>query len=188
MAHLSENTAGILDVKSEPGTYLLYGGTEVYRLTMETAASSLVAGKKVFWVDGDNSFNPYILSTAAKRTGINPVTMLSLLFIARAFTAHQLGAMVVRYLAPALARDPDALGIIYNPLSLCLDPDVSSHDARRVLQQITKVMKESQIQRCRLIVVCPDIERRTASKEGHVKAKEHLFNMLHAVCNRKLPD
>src|SRR3989304_8043508 len=188
MAHLSENTAGILDVKSEPGTYLLCSGAGVCRATMEIAASFLVAGKKVFCVDGDNSFNPYILSATAKRMGINPHPLLRQIFVARAFTAHQLGAMVVRYLAPALARDPDALGIIYNPLSLCLDPDVSSHDARRVLQQITKVMKESQIQRCRLIVVCPDIERRTASKEGHVKAKEHLFNMLHAVCTRKLPD
>jgi len=81
MAHLSENTAGILDVKSEPGTYLLCSGAGVCRATMEIAASFLVAGKKVFWVDGDNSFNPYILIPNIIYLGNNYLSVFQIIFM-----------------------------------------------------------------------------------------------------------
>lgn len=123
---------------------------------MDIAASFLSKGEKVFWVDGGNLFNPYMLTEAAKRLNINPQPLLRRLFVARAFTVHQLVAMIIRHLGPALNKHPDALGVIFNPMALCSNPDVPKTEAKRAMRQIAVEVERIKAKGHRLIVAIPD--------------------------------
>ncbi|MBI4714566.1 MAG: hypothetical protein HY760_01230 [Nitrospirae bacterium] len=135
---------------------LLRGDPEIRTLALELAASVLVTEGRVFWVDGGNAFDPYRLTEAAKRLGIDPHPLLRRLFVARAFTAHQLGAMVTRRLVPALENDPQALAVLSDPLTLCCDPDVSPSDAERVVRQVAAAIRSLRQSGYRVLVVSPD--------------------------------
>lgn len=139
----------------EGGVYLLYGDAVVEKIALELAASYLLTGERVFWVDGGNSFNPYALTEAAKRLNLDPHPLLRRLFVARAFTVYQLGALVARRLKPALEKYPGALGVIFDPLALCMDQDISRSEVLRVLRQIASDIKHLREKGKRLIVASP---------------------------------
>lgn len=151
----SQHNPKMPHLQLDKSTYLISGRQEVEVSAMEIVATFLVRGEKVFWVDGGNSFNPYMLTEAAKRLSINPHTLLRRLFVARAFTVHQLVSMIVRRLAPALDKHPDALGIIFDPLALCRNPDVPEAEAGRAVKQIVAEIKRIQKKGYRLIVAIP---------------------------------
>ncbi len=134
------------------GTDLISSRQEVKSSAMEITVSFLVAGEKVFWVDGGNSFNPYMITAAAKRLAINPHSLLRRLFVARAFTVHQLVSMITKHLGPALDKNPDALGVIYDPLALCSNPDVPKTEAGRAVKQIAVEIRRIRKKGHRLIV------------------------------------
>jgi len=136
------------------GIYLLYGCSGIRRIIFEIVASHLIAGGKVFWVDGANAFNPYALTEAAKRLGIDPRPLLKHLFVARAFTVYQLEALIARRLETALKGCPDGLGVIFDPITLCLDEDLSKGEAIRVLHKIASGIKTLRNRGYRSIVVC----------------------------------
>ncbi|MDD5435268.1 MAG: hypothetical protein PH343_07550 [Nitrospira sp.] len=144
--------------RRSPDTFhgTLTGRYEVETIAMEIAASFLKRGEKVFWVDGGNSFNPYMLTEAAKRLNINPQPLLRRLFVARAFTVHQLMAMIIRHLGPALDKHPDALGVIYDPLALCSNPDVPKTEAKRAMKQIAVEVERIKAKGHRLIIAMPE--------------------------------
>lgn len=144
---------------------------------MELAASYLVAGGRVFWVDGGNSFNPYRLTEAAKRLGMDPAPLLRRLFVARAFTVYQLEALIRRRLKPSLERYPDALGVIYDPLALFMDGEVGEVIVLRVLRQITSEIKGLKARGYRLIVLCPD-------RGLKIQSRDNLFNILGKTATR----
>lgn len=168
----------------EGGVYFLYGDPVVEIVAMDLAASYLMTGKRVFWVDGGNSFNPYALTEAAKRLNINPHPLLKRLFVARAFTVYQLGALIARRLKPAIERYPDALGVIYDPLALCMDQDVSRGEVVRVLRQITSDIRHLREKGYRLIVVIP---RQAIGLAGfRIKGRDNLINILSSSATRMI--
>ena len=138
------------------GTDLISDRQEVKSTAMGSAVSFLVAGEKVFWVDGGNSFNPYMITAAAKSLAINPHPLLRRLFVARAFTVHQLVSMITKHLGPALDKHTEALGVIYDPLALCCNPDVPKTEADRAVKQIDVEIRRIRKKGHRLIVASPD--------------------------------
>jgi hypothetical protein len=73
---------------------LLLGGNECVQLLHSAVLSALTAEEgNAFWIDGCNAFNPYTLVEAAERYGMDADGLLQRIFIARAFTAHQLNAI-----------------------------------------------------------------------------------------------
>jgi hypothetical protein len=63
----------------------------LFRLCVSSVVSS---GRDAMFVDGWNSFNPYILSKIAKSFGAEPRKVLSRIHVARAFIEYQMDALI----------------------------------------------------------------------------------------------
>jgi hypothetical protein len=84
----------------------------LFRLCVSSVVSS---GRDALFVDGWNSFNPYSLSKIAKSFGAEPRKVLSRIHVARAFTDHQMDALI-HGLQDAIEQwNPAVLAISYLP-------------------------------------------------------------------------
>jgi len=85
-------------------------------------------------VDGENSFDPFIFANAARRVGLSPDRVLRHLFVSRAFTCHQLQALIVERLIPELRKTGSRIIIILGLLATFYDEQVPVWEAQRLLR------------------------------------------------------
>ncbi|MBM4288965.1 MAG: hypothetical protein FJ135_12640, partial [Deltaproteobacteria bacterium] len=97
---------------------LLTFGESMRPLTAAAAAWGVARGLRVFVVDGANRFDPYLLARESRKRGLSPEQVLSQVWVARAFTCHQLVQLVQEGLPARLAGAEPALVILLGPCSL----------------------------------------------------------------------
>ena len=107
---------------------------------------------QVVYVDGGNTFNPYAISALAQEYSLDPRSVLEGIFISRAFTAHQLTALVHERLEEALKRYRSKLVIISDITGLFLDRDVPWEEAEDLYKKMTKSLSDLASRR-RVIIV-----------------------------------
>lgn len=93
-------------------------------------------GRRLYCLDGGNTFNPYRLAALARQQGLDPGAMLERVFISRAYTCHQLAAAAESMLAPlADEATPPLVGIL-GIERLFLDDDVPLYERRHLFEQL----------------------------------------------------
>lgn len=138
-----------------PRLGLVEGPPGVDRAVLAAVTRALVGGGRVVWVDGGNHFDPYLAARVARTLGVNDRPVLERLFISRAFTAHQMAALVGERLAPgARAREASAV-VVSDPLPLFGDPDIPRPEARRLFEATVRALVGLAAERP-VVVVCPD--------------------------------
>jgi hypothetical protein len=111
---------------------LLSGGESAHSLCMRIAARAACRRNRVVFICGDNRFDPYAISRAAKVTGVRPEDALRSIKVARAFTAYQLSELVSRLDSGAT----EDVVVISGPCSTFFDEDVSAVDAARLFYRM----------------------------------------------------
>ena len=100
----------------------------------------------VVFVDGGNSIDPHGIVRAAKRVGLERLDVLPRIRVARAFTAHQMAALVVDRLDEQVAESGARLVVLSCLPELYLDEDVPYGEAHqlflRSLRRIREVTEE----------------------------------------------
>jgi hypothetical protein len=91
-AHIERASA--LCLRPAPGKLAGFFGTGAHRLALRALARPLVAGEPVVAVDGGNRFDPYEISKAERALGGNGRVALSRILVSRAFTCHQMEALL----------------------------------------------------------------------------------------------
>ncbi len=87
-------------------------------------------------IDGANAFDPYLISTIARRIGLAPGRLLRQIRISRVFTCYQLEALLDERLPRVRERfDPYAL-FLSGPLEALLDEEIHTGEAARVFRRI----------------------------------------------------
>jgi len=120
------------------GLILLQGVPFVMRLGLTIAVRSLMAGDRLCWVDGINAFDPYAVARLAKRAGRNPKELLARVYVSRAFTCHQLHALVVGRLPQAVNELP-ADGVVAVGLGATFhDHEVSPPEAAALFEEVVQ--------------------------------------------------
>jgi hypothetical protein len=99
---------------------------------MHIAAHAACKRNRVVFICGDNRFDPYAISRAAKAMGARPEDALRAIRIARAFTAYQLSELVDR-LGAGSGED---FVVISGPCSTFFDEDVPLVDAARLFYRM----------------------------------------------------
>ena len=94
-------------------------------------------GSSVIFVDGGNTFNPYSVSSTARKYNLNPRSALQHIFISRVFTAYQLTSLVVEKLNQALRDFESRLVVISDMTSLFLDRDIPKTEAKLMFNKLT---------------------------------------------------
>jgi hypothetical protein len=117
-------------------TALLTFGDGMRPLTAAAAAWGVARGLRVFVVDAANRFDPYQLAREGRKRGLRPEQVLSRVWVARAFTCHQLVQLVQENLPVELAGVEKALVILLGPCSLFYDEQVPLAERRRLFRSL----------------------------------------------------
>lgn len=128
-------------------------GDGATRLVLQTLAGPLLRGETVVAVDGGNRFDPYEIGKAAKALGGDGKEALSRIRISRAFTCHQMEALLSLRLPGALARFDAQLALIMGLPETFSDADVSYAEACRVFRNCLSALRRVALSGTRVILV-----------------------------------
>ena len=105
-------------------------------------------GMDVVVLDGANRFDPYVVSSFAKKASIPPESLLKRIRIARAFTCYQMATLVEEKLI-ALLRQEEVISqthkpwvILLGPITTFLDEDVPERETRPLFERMLKKIEE----------------------------------------------
>lgn len=134
---------------------LIWGAPLVFRLSNYLILRHLARGETVMFLDGGNTFDPYRITEAAKILGRGPRDFLNRIKISRAFTCHQMEALLQRT-GWAVKRFNSSLVVISGFLGTFYDEDVPDREATRLFRSsLRRILNLSQNGAC-VLVVCPE--------------------------------
>jgi hypothetical protein len=93
-------------------------------------------------VDGGNSLDPYLVAAHARRAGIAPRRVLERLRIARAFTAHQMSAILEETLLPEVLDHTPSVVLVSCLPELYLDEDVPWVEANALVGRAMDLLRD----------------------------------------------
>jgi hypothetical protein len=118
---------------------------------------------RVIYIDGRNTFDPYVISAIAQQYGLEPKCALEKILISRAFTAHQLTALVFEKLEEALKRYRSKLVIVSDITGLFLDRNVPKTEGLGIFMKMIQHLLDLASRR-RVIIVASYFPRRYSSR------------------------
>jgi len=131
----------LLRVESETPQKSLFWGEGVGGISSYVAGWMAGRGIDVFVLDGANRFDPYTVSSFAKKASLSPVSLLKRIRIARAFTCYQMATLIEERLASSLeqaegiAQRQKLRVILLGLVTPFLDEDVSEREVRPLFER-----------------------------------------------------
>ena len=110
-------------------------------LALRALAVPLLRAEAVVAVDGANRFDPYEISKAARARGGDAREALSRVRVSRAFTCHQMEALLSRRLPEALSRFDARLALVLGLPETFADADVPYAEASRVFRNCLSALR-----------------------------------------------
>jgi hypothetical protein len=126
---------------------VLFWGERVGEISSYVAGWLAGKGIEVIVLDGANRFDPYMVSSFARKALIPPERLLKRIRIARAFTCYQMAMMVgerLISLVGAIHESPlqKPWVILLGPVTPFMDEDVSEREARPLFERSLKKIEE----------------------------------------------
>ncbi|MBI5576304.1 MAG: hypothetical protein HY896_08065 [Deltaproteobacteria bacterium] len=122
-------------------------------LALRALARPLLRGEPVVAVDGGNRFDPYAIGKAAAALGGSGREALSRIRVSRAFTCHQMEALLVRKLPAALSRYDARLALILGLPETFTDADVPYAEACRLFRSCLSALRRISMEGVRVVLV-----------------------------------
>jgi hypothetical protein len=150
---------------------LAHGGprASIKQLALHIAYAASARGKTVVFLDGANSFDPFLISGLARSAGLVPEELLGRIHISRAFTCHQMQALIVERLGDRLGdasnRPGASVAIVSGLLDTFYDESVQFSEARKLLESATAELARLAGRGARIFITCPDSKLPLASKQ-----------------------
>lgn len=118
-------------------------------------------GSSVVFVDGGNSFNPYLVSEIAQSHSLDSRLVLEKIYISRAFTAYQLSSLILEKLEPFFRRKRSKLLVVSDVTSLFFDRDIPKTEAKDLFMKICAKLSEIAARKKSIVVTSCFPERRS---------------------------
>jgi hypothetical protein len=129
----------------KPVRKALIVGERPESLTVYLSAFAASLGFRVLVADGANSFDPYVVAKFARREGFPPDELLKKIFVARAFTCHQLATLIRERLDPFVPPGVSSLVVFLGPCTMFFDEDVPGDEAALLFRKtLAKIQEMSQ--------------------------------------------
>lgn len=135
---------------------LMTGGRDLISLGHYLAIGQLIEEKPVVFVDGANIIDLPLILKLARFFRADPRDILKRFHLSRAFTAHQLEAVVTRDLPGAMRRFQSRLCIVSGLLDTPADDQVPLWEAEILIRNITSRLRTLANQNCCVAVIAPD--------------------------------
>jgi hypothetical protein len=178
-----ENICADLRAVGPPADIVLAYGKpagSVTHLALYMAFAGIAREKPVVFLDGANSFDPFLISKIARRAGLVPEELLGRIHISRAFTCHQMAALVVERLAGALDRFNTSVAIVSGLLDTFYDQNVPFGEAYDLLKATTAELARLGGGGARILIACPDTKLPLGSRQ------RRFMNLLKKISNKTL--
>ena len=153
MHPLDIDRASSLCLSPLPGKMAGIFGDGATGLVLRALAGPLLRGETVVAVDGGNRFDPYEIGKAAKALGGDGKEALSRIRVSRAFTCHQMEALLSRRLPGALSRFDARLALIMGLPESFSDADVPYAEACRVFGNCLSALRRIALSGTRVVLV-----------------------------------
>jgi hypothetical protein len=134
---------------------LLYGHPLVFRVGLYAATERVLAGEPVLYLDGANTFDPFVVGRLARAHHKHPRKILTMIHVARAFTCHQMARLVSDCLASALDRYQARLAVLSGLLDTFYDGAVPEQEAWRLFSRMMEAISRLTWQGYTLLCLCP---------------------------------
>ena len=145
--------ASALCLRPAPGKLAGFFGAGAHRLALRALARPLAAGEPVVAVDGGNRFDPYEIGRAERGLGGSGRAALSRILVSRAFTCHQMEALLSRRLGPALDRSGAGIAVVFGLPETFTDADVPFAEACRVFRNCLSSLRRLATAGTRVVLV-----------------------------------
>jgi len=145
--------ASSLCLSPPPGKMAGIFGDGACGLALRALAVPLLRAEAVVAVDGANRFDPYEISGAARARGGDGREALSRIRVSRAFTCHQMEALLSRRLPGALSRFDARLALVLGLPETFADADVPYAEACRVFRNCLSALRRLARRGTRVVLV-----------------------------------
>jgi hypothetical protein len=135
-----------------PGKVAAILGPGACRLALRALARPLLSGEPVVAVDGGNRFDPYEVARAERALGGSGRVALPRLLVSRAFTCHQMEALLARRLPEALSRSRARVALVLGLPETFADEDVPFPEACRVFRSCLSALRRLSREGTRVVV------------------------------------
>jgi len=135
-------------VQSGSSRKILFWGEGVGEISSYVAGWMAGQGIDVIVLDGANRFDPYMVSSFAKKELIYPESLLKRIRIARAFTCYQMATLIEERLVSLLrkgrevGRSKKPWVILLGPVTPFLDEDVPEREVRPLFERSLRKVEE----------------------------------------------
>jgi hypothetical protein len=126
------------------------------------------------FIDGGNTFRLYEVSHIAQMHQLDPKQTLQRIHISRAFTAHQMAAIILQKLKETAQRLDSKLITVSSIAELFLDKDVPAREAKEIFNQLTVYLSEFAKESGTIIIA-------TDPQHHHSRRHSYLSTMI---CSR----
>jgi hypothetical protein len=127
---------------------ILFGGEGAGEISSYVVGWMAGGGIDVVVLDGANRFDPYVISSLARKALIPPEKLLRKIRIARAFTCYQMATLVEKKLIALLRQEEPSFHrhkpwvIISGPITTFLDEDVPEREIRPLVERVLGKIEE----------------------------------------------
>ena len=131
-------------IPTAPSRKVLFWGEGAGEISSYVAGWMVGQGIDVIVLDGANRFDPYMVSSFAKKVSLLPENLLKRIRIARAFTCYQMATLVQERLVSLLrqetlvARLHQPWVILLGPITTFLDEDVPDREIRSLFDRVLR--------------------------------------------------
>ena len=138
----------LLQVETCSPKKVLFYGEGTGEISSYVAGWMAGKGIDVILLDGANRFDPYMVSSFAKKVLIPPESLLKRIRIARAFTCYQMATLIEEKLVSLLKQEgasnqtKNLWVILLGPITTFLDEDVSEREVRPLFERSLRRMEE----------------------------------------------
>jgi len=134
---------------------LLYGHPLVFRLGLYAATERVLAGEPVVYLDGANTFDPFVIGRLARAHRQRPRNVLAMIHVARAFTCHQMERLVSDCLGAALDRYQARIAVLSGLFDTFYDEAIPEQEAMCLFGRMMEATKRLTRQGYTLLCLCP---------------------------------
>ncbi len=153
MSPVDIERASSICLSPPPGKMAGIFGDGACGLALRALARPLLYGETVVAADGGNRFDPYEIAKAAKALEGDGKEALSRIRVSRAFTCHQMEALLVHKLPSALARYDAGLALILGLPETFTDADVPYAEACRLFRSCLSALRRISSKGARIVLV-----------------------------------
>ena len=132
---------------------IVCGHPVVLRLSVKAATDRALAGEPVVYLDGAQSFDPFIIGRLARVGRQQPRTILGLIHVARAFSGYQMERLISNCLAGAMERYQARAAVISGLCDMLNDETIADRADCAPLRSDLRI--DSSIESTRLFLAVP---------------------------------